>query len=181
MERYPTKFNDAWLLKPKVHNDARGFFMESYNQETLSKLGLNFNFVQDNHSLSMEKGVLRGLHYQLNPMAQTKLIRVLSGEIFDVIVDIRKNSKTFGEWQSFVLNAEDKMQLLIPKGFAHGFCTLMPKTEIIYKVDQYYGVEEDCGIIWNDPILNIKWPISEPILSDKDKNLKPFLNSLNNF
>jgi len=168
MKILDTKLVGIKLIEPVVHGDNRGFFMESYNQLTFNKHGINTVFVQDNHSLSAEAGVLRGLHYQLNPAAQTKLLRVISGEIFDVVVDIRRNSPTFGQWEGFVLSAANKHQLLVPQGFAHGFCTLEASTQVQYKVDSYYSPEHDRGIAWNDPALGIEWPISSPILSEKD-------------
>lgn len=158
----------AKLLDPVVHGDHRGFFMESYNEKIMHDLGITHHFIQDNQSLSAEPGVLRGLHYQLNPKAQTKLVRVISGAIYDVIVDIRKNSPTFGQWQGFILSEYNKRQLLAPKGFAHGFCTLVPNTQVLYKVDEYYSPEHDRGIAWNDPDLGIDWPIESPVLSKKD-------------
>lgn len=159
----------AAILEPVVHGDNRGFFMESYNEEVMQKAGVNFQFIQDNQSLSAEVGVLRGLHYQLNPKAQTKLIRVLSGVIYDVIVDVRRSSPTFGQWVGVILSEYNKRQLLVPKGFAHGFCTLVPNTQVLYKVDEYYSPENDRGILWNDPSLGIDWPVANPVLSDKDK------------
>lgn len=159
----------AALLEPAVHGDNRGFFMESFNEETMHKLGIGHDFIQDNHSLSAEVGVLRGLHYQLNPKAQTKLIRVISGAIYDVILDIRRNSQTFGQWRGYILSEYNKRQLLVPKGFAHGFCTLVPNTQVLYKVDEYYSPEHDRGILWNDPALGIDWPVTNPVLSDKDQ------------
>ncbi|CAM4522670.1 dTDP-4-dehydrorhamnose 3,5-epimerase [Paenibacillus typhae] len=159
----------AAILEPVVHGDNRGFFMESYNEEVMQKAGVNFQFIQDNQSLSAEVGVLRGLHYQLNPKAQTKLIRVLSGVIYDVIVDVRRSSPTFGQWVGVILSEYNKRQLLVPKGFAHGFCTLVPSTQVLYKVDEYYSPENDRGILWNDPSLGIDWPVARPVLSDKDK------------
>lgn len=158
----------AKLLDPVVHGDHRGFFMESYNEKIMHAIGITHHFIQDNQSLSAEPGVLRGLHYQLNPKAQTKLIRVISGAIYDVIVDIRIDSPTFGQWQGFILSEYNKRQLLVPKGFAHGFCTLVPNTQVLYKVDEYYSPEHDRGIAWNDPELGIDWPIESPILSEKD-------------
>lgn len=158
----------AKLIEPVVHGDHRGFFMESYNEKLMHENGIVHNFIQDNHSLSAEAGVLRGMHYQLSPKAQTKLIRVISGSIYDVIVDIRKDSPTFGQWQGFILSDANKRQLLVPQGFAHGFCTLAANTQVIYKVDEYYSPEHDRGIAWNDPSLNIDWPVSNPVLSDKD-------------
>lgn len=158
----------AKLIEPVVHGDHRGFFMESYNEKLMHENGIVHNFIQDNHSLSAEPGVLRGMHYQLSPKAQTKLIRVISGSIYDVILDIRKDSPTFGQWQGFILSDANKRQLLVPQGFAHGFCTLAANTQVIYKVDEYYSPEHDRGIAWNDPSLNIDWPVSNPVLSDKD-------------
>lgn len=169
MKLTPLKLDGASILEPVVHGDHRGFFMESYNEAVMGQLGINYNFIQDNQSLSAEAGVLRGLHYQLNPKAQTKLIRVLTGAIYDVILDIRKNSPTFGQWVGVILSESNKRQLLVPKGFAHGFCTLVPNTQVFYKVDEYYSPENDRGILWNDPALNIDWPVSEPLLSDKDR------------
>lgn len=157
------------IIEPNVFGDNRGFFMESYNAEHYKRLNLDFTFIQDNHSLSVEAGVLRGLHYQLNPKAQTKLIRVTNGAIYDVAVDIRKDSATFGQWIGVLLSSENKRQLLVPKGFAHGFCTIVPNTEVQYKVDEYYSPENDRGIAWNDPALGIDWPTSNPILSEKDQ------------
>lgn len=165
----PLKLTDALVLEPVVHGDHRGFFMESYNDSLFKQHGITYNFIQDNQSLSAEAGVLRGLHYQLNPKAQTKLIRVLTGAIYDVIVDIRKTSPTFGQWVGVILSEHNHRQLLVPKGFAHGFCTLVPNTQVLYKVDEYYSPENDRGILWNDPALGIDWPTSNPILSDKDQ------------
>lgn len=135
----PSKLNGALLIEPVVHGDHRGFFMESYNDNVMKQNGLPYEFIQDNQSLSAQPGVLRGLHFQLNPKAQTKLIRVLSGAIYDVIVDIRKGSPTFGQWQGFILSDHNHRQLLVPKGFAHGFCTLVPDTQVLYKVDEFYS------------------------------------------
>ncbi|CAN7722973.1 dTDP-4-dehydrorhamnose 3,5-epimerase [Paenibacillus sp. LjRoot153] len=171
MQVAKTFFLDVLLLEPRVFSDNRGFFMESYNQQKFLELGMEYLFLQDNHSLSVQSGVIRGLHYQLNPKAQTKLVRVVAGAIYDVVVDIRRSSPTFGQWAGIILSAENKRQLLVPKGFAHGFCTLVPNTEVVYKVDQYYSPEHDRGILWNDPALNIDWPTSKPILSDKDQKL----------
>lgn len=170
----PLKLEGIFLIEPQVHKDSRGFFMESYNERKLRELGIHQNFIQDNHSLSTEAGVLRGLHYQLNPKAQTKLVRVTAGAIYDVVVDIRRGSPTFGQWIGVILSAHNHRQLLVPKGFAHGFCTLVPNTEVQYKVDEYYSPECDRGILWNDPELAIDWPVTNPVLSEKDKG-HPFL------
>nr|WP_317618330.1 dTDP-4-dehydrorhamnose 3,5-epimerase [Paenibacillus sp. PL91] len=149
-------------------SDARGFFTESFNSSYFISNGINIEFFQDNHSLSVEAGVLRSMHYQLSPKAQTKLVRVTEGAIYDVVIDIRRGSPTFGQWQGFILSAANKRQLLVPQGFAHGFCTLVPNCEVQYKVDALYSPEHDRGIAWNDPSLAIDWPTSSPILSDKD-------------
>ncbi|WP_019424798.1 dTDP-4-dehydrorhamnose 3,5-epimerase [Paenibacillus sp. OSY-SE] len=159
----------AYVIEPVIHGDHRGFFMESYNEQKLKEQGISFNFIQDNQSLSAETGVVRGLHYQLNPKAQTKLVRVISGAIYDVIVDIRKKSPTFGQWVGVILSEHNHRQLLVPKGFAHGFSTLVPNTQVLYKVDEYYSPEHDRGVLWNDPALGIDWSTTYPILSDKDK------------
>lgn len=175
------KLQGAALLEPVVHGDHRGFFMESYNEQVMKDLGVTYNFIQDNQSLSAEPGVLRGLHYQLNPKAQTKLFRVLSGAVYDVILDIRRNSPTFGQWVGVILSEHNKRQLLVPKGFAHGFCTLVPNTQVSYKVDEYYSPKHDRGILWSDPALGIDWPVSEPLLSDKDKRHPVFADAEINF
>mgnify|MGYP001169986503 CR=1 FL=1 len=181
MEIFETKLPGVKLIEPVVFEDSRGFFMESYNFRKFGELGISVTFVQDNHSLSKDKGVLRGLHYQLNPMAQTKLVRVTAGAIYDVVVDIRRGSPTYGQWESFVLSAENKLQLFVPRGFAHGFCTLEPNTEVLYKVDNYYSPEHDRGIAWNDPALGIPWPVEHPILSEKDARHPRLAEAENNF
>ncbi|CAH1193300.1 dTDP-4-dehydrorhamnose 3,5-epimerase [Paenibacillus plantiphilus] len=168
MEVLQTNLHGVKLIKPTVYGDCRGFFFESYNEAAFLDNSINHTFIQDNHSFSQEAGVLRGLHYQSSPHAQTKLVRVTSGAIFDVVVDIRKGSPTFSQWQGFILSAANKHQLLVPQGFAHGFCTLVPNCEVQYKVDNLYSPEHDRGIAWNDPELNIDWPTSQPILSEKD-------------
>ncbi|UKJ81803.1 dTDP-4-dehydrorhamnose 3,5-epimerase [Priestia megaterium] len=176
-----TKFEDAVLIEPKVFGDHRGFFTESYNKEMFQQNGIDIDFIQDNHSLSQQPGTLRGMHYQLNDKAQTKLVRVTRGAIYDVIVDIRKGSPTYGEWQGFILSADNKRQLLVPKGFAHGFCTIVENTEVQYKVDELYSPEHDRGIAWNDPALNIDWPFNNPVLSDKDTKHPTLAEADNNF
>lgn len=162
---------DVKILKPKKHGDHRGFFSETYNAKALADAGIALDFVQDNHSLSGQKGVVRGLHFQLAPFAQDKLVRVIKGSIFDVAVDVRKGSLTYGQHVSAVISAEDWNQILVPVGFAHGFMTLEPDTEVIYKVTNYYAPDCDRGILWNDPALGIDWPLpaEDAILSDKDK------------
>jgi dTDP-4-dehydrorhamnose 3,5-epimerase len=163
-----SKLSGVKLIDSTVFGDHRGFFMESYNSRVFAEHGIECVFVQDNHSLSEDAGVLRGLHYQLNPKAQSKLVRVAAGAIYDVVVDIRRGSPTFGQWEGFILSASNKRQLFVPQGFAHGFCTLMPRTEVLYKVDEFYSPDNDRGIAWNDPGLGIDWPLLQPILSDKD-------------
>ncbi len=169
-----TEIPDVILIKPKVFGDERGFFMETYKKSDFEKAGIETNFVQDNHSKSI-KGVLRGLHFQKEPKSQGKLVRCLRGRIFDVAVDIRENSPTFGKWVGFELTEENKYMLWIPQGFAHGFLTLEDNTEIFYKVSgSEYSPEHDAGIIWNDEQIGINWPlenIENLILSEKDKNL----------
>lgn len=181
MKLTPLKLKDVYILEPVIHGDHRGFFMESYNKSALMQLEIHYSFVQDNHSLSVESNVLRGLHYQLNPKAQTKLVRVLSGAIYDVVLDIRQTSPTFGQWTGVILSEHNNRQLIVPKGFAHGFCTLVPNTQVLYKVDEYYSPEHDRGILWNDPDLKIDWPTSEPILSDKDQRHPLLKNAELNF
>jgi len=156
------------LVEPKVFEDERGFFMETYKMPDFVASGIKENFVQDNHSRST-KGVLRGLHYQTPPFAQGKLIWVVRGEIFDVAVDIRKGSPTYGKWVGVLLSEENKDMLYVPEGFAHGFCILSEIAEVSYKNTNVYSPQFEAGIIWNDKDLNIKWPVKEPILSEKDR------------
>lgn len=172
MEIKALEIPEIKILKPKKFGDPRGFFSETYNKKTLEAIGVDLTFVQDNHSLSTEKGTIRGLHFQLPPFAQDKLVRVLKGSIFDVAVDLRKNSPTFGKYVSAFISAEAWNQILIPIGFAHGFCTLEPQTEVEYKVTNYYSAKHERGIIWNDVDLAISWPASalEVQLSEKDQN-----------
>jgi len=161
------------LLKPKVYNDERGFFMETYNENKFSEAGITCKFVQDNHSKSTY-GVLRGLHHQIAPYAQAKLVRVIYGEIFDVAVDIRPNSPTFGKWEAVILSAENKCSLFIPEGFAHGFVVTSKEAEVVYKCNKLYAPGYEAGINWNDSKLAIKWPVANPIISAKDSTYSPF-------
>ena len=163
------------LIELKVFKDGRGFFMETYKMPDFITAGIKGNFVQENHSRS-SKGVLRGLHYQNPPFAQGKLVRVIRGEIFDVAVDIRKGSPTWGKWVGVILSEENKNILYVPAGLAHGFCVLSEIAEVIYKTTNVYSAESEAGIIWNDEDLNIEWPVKEPILSEKDEKL-PSLNN----
>ncbi len=161
---------DVRLLSPGKHGDRRGFFSETYNRKTLAAVGIDIDFVQDNHSYSADKGTVRGLHFQTPPFAQDKLVRVARGSVFDVAVDLRQGSPTYARHVSAVLSAEAWNQILVPIGFAHGFMTLEPDTEVIYKVSNYYAPDHDKGLLWNDPALGINWPISdeEAVLSNKD-------------
>jgi len=165
-----TEIPDLLIIEPRVFEDERGYFFESFNKNEFKEDNLDLTFVQDNESRSC-KGVLRGLHYQLDPYAQTKLIRVLEGEIMDIAVDIRKDSPTFGKWLGMKLSGENKKQLLIPPGFAHGFSVLSEHTVVLYKCDNYYNPEAERGIIYNDPLLQIDWGLdmSEAIISVKDQ------------
>ncbi|ELY5877508.1 dTDP-4-dehydrorhamnose 3,5-epimerase, partial [Cronobacter sakazakii] len=171
MKVVKTDISDVLIFEPKVFGDDRGFFFESFNQKTfMEAVGRKVTFVQDNHSKSA-CGVLRGLHYQLDPYAQGKLVRCVVGEVFDVAVDIRKNSTTFGKWVGVNLSADNKRQLWIPEGFAHGFLVLSETAEFVYKTTNYYNPESDRGIIWNDEDISIEWPlVRDPVLSHKDKN-----------
>jgi dTDP-4-dehydrorhamnose 3,5-epimerase len=170
MDCQPLAIPEVILFSPKVFGDERGFFFESFNARAFADvIGADLNFVQDNHSKSV-RGVLRGLHYQLSPHAQGKLVRVVRGAVFDVAVDIRKKSSTFGKWVGAELSAENKQQLWIPPGFAHAFVTLSETAEFLYKTTDYYAQESERCIAWNDPDIGIEWPISgEPILSAKDQ------------
>ncbi|MDE2579758.1 MAG: dTDP-4-dehydrorhamnose 3,5-epimerase [Hyphomicrobiales bacterium] len=159
------------IVTPKKHGDERGFFSETYNKQDFEEAGLHFDFVQDNHSLSAPAGTIRGLHYQTPPFAQDKLIRVLRGAILDVAVDIRRSSPTFGRHVAVELSAANWRQLLVPIGFAHGFCTLQPDTEVAYKTTNFYSAAHDFGLLWDDPDLAIAWPVpaGEALLSPKDR------------
>jgi dTDP-4-dehydrorhamnose 3,5-epimerase len=176
-----TYIEGLFVIEPTVYEDKRGYFLETYQYKEFSDCGLDMVFVQDNQSFSV-KGVLRGLHFQVNH-PQGKLVRVIKGEVFDVAVDLRKNSKTFGKWFGINLSDKNNKQLYIPKGFAHGFLVLSDTAEFIYKCSDYYYPGDECGIMWNDPDLNISWPIHENqeiILSDKDKkwySFKEFISS----
>lgn len=176
MQIEKTEFPGLFVIRPRVFEDHRGFFMETFNDREFRNAGLEIGFVQDNHVRSEEKGVLRGLHFQAPPSAQSKLVRVSSGAVMDVVVDIRKGSPTYGRNFSIELSSANKVQLFIPKGFAHAYVTLAPGTEFQYKVDAFYDPERDAGIRWDDPALGIEWPVSDPVLSDKDKNLQGFEN-----
>lgn len=182
MEIIKTEIPDLLIIQPKVYEDERGYFFESYNEGEFLKRGLDYKFVQDNESKS-GYGVIRGLHYQLAPYSQTKLVRVISGRVFDVAVDLRHDSPTFGKWRGIELSAENKIQFLIPKGFAHGFSVLSESATFIYKCDSLYHPEAERGINYNDPTLNIDWRIKpeDAIISPKDKVFPNFDQAEMNF
>jgi dTDP-4-dehydrorhamnose 3,5-epimerase len=173
-----TEIKGVYIIEPKVFGDHRGYFMETYNYEDFKKAGLDMVFVQDNQSKS-KKGVLRGLHYQ-NPNPQGKLVRVISGEVFDVAVDLRKGSATYGKWAGVVLSAENKKQFYVPQGFAHGFLVMSEEAEFVYKCTEFYHPEFEGSIAWDDSDIGIKWPlenIEDVMLSDKDKKAKTLKDS----
>ena len=172
-----TKLAGVVIITPDVFGDNRGFFMESWSQKKMEEVGLFYNFVQDNHSLSTVKGTLRGIHFQKGDKAPAKLVRCVRGAVLDVAVDLRHNSPTYKQWDAVVLSAENKKQLLIPRGFGHGFVTLTDEVEFLYKADNYYAPEADGGIRWNDPDIGVEWGIDKPILSAKDEK-NQFLKEL---
>lgn len=177
-----TDFPDLLIFEPKLFEDSRGYFFESYNQNICRSEGVHIDFVQDNQAQS-SYGVIRGLHYQLDPYAQTKFIRVLSGAILDVVVDLRQGSPCYGKSYSIELSAANKLQLLVPQGFAHGYSVLTATCEVFYKCDQFYNKESEGGIAYNDPMLAIDWkiPVAKQIISEKDLHHPSFENCLNNF
>ena len=171
---------DVFLIEARSFPDERGFFKETYKESEFIKNGIPLKFVQDNFSHST-KGALRGLHYQKNPMAQAKLVTALTGEIFDVAVDLRQNSPTYGKWIGEILSSDNHKMLFVPEGFAHGFCVLSETADVLYKVNREYSPEHERGIIWNDPAVDIKWPISEPVMIEKDLTSPLLKDADNNF
>lgn len=176
-----TELEGVYILEPRVFGDHRGWFTETYSKLKFKELGIDIEFVQDNHSFSAQKGTLRGLHFQLNPRAQAKLVRCTKGEILDVAVDLRRGSPMYKRWVAVELTEDNKKQLLIPQGFAHGFLTLTDDVEVQYKVDEYYSQEDDRSIRYDDPEINVDWGRIEPILSDKDINAPLLKDSDVNF
>lgn len=172
-----TKLDGVVIIEPDVFGDHRGFFMESWSQKRMEEAGLFYNFVQDNHSMSSVKGTLRGIHFQKGDKAQAKLVRCVRGAVLDVAVDLRHDSPTYKQWEAVVLSEENKKQLLIPRGFGHGFVTLTDEVEFFYKADNYYAPEADAGIRWNDPEIGVDWGVENPILSAKDEK-NPYLKDL---
>lgn len=181
MDFMKTKLEGVYIVEPKVFGDRRGFFMESYSKRVFEKAGLYYDFLQDNHSSSTVKGTLRGIHFQRGEKAQAKLVRCARGAVIDVAVDLRPNSPTYKQWVAVELSEENKRQLLIPRGFGHGFVTLTDHVEFLYKADNYYAPEADGGIRWNDPELNIDWGVENPILSEKDANAPLLKDAVTDF
>ena len=177
-----TSFPEVKVLVPAKHADERGFFSETYSRRAFAAAGIALEFVQDNHAFSVRRGTIRGLHFQVPPFAQDKIVRVIRGSIFDVVVDVRRGSPTFGRFETFLLEAAAWKQLLIPVGFAHGLCTLEPDTEIMYKVSNLYAPAHDKGVRWNDPEIGIAWPVppEEALISPKDRVL-PLLSDIPNY
>ena len=175
MEFIPKKLKGVYEIQLSPKEDNRGFFMRTYDDNIFKEANLPQNWVQENHSLSIKKGTIRGLHFQFPPNTETKFVRLVSGRLLDVYVDLRKDSPTFGQWGSTELSAEKKNALIIPKGFAHGICTLTDNCEMLYKVDAHYAPNNEYNIIWNDPEIGIEWPISYPTeISERDKNATSF-------
>ncbi|MBI4648419.1 MAG: dTDP-4-dehydrorhamnose 3,5-epimerase [Bacteroidia bacterium] len=178
MEIIERKIKGAFEIQLKPNFDDRGFFMRTFDVNIFNKNNINKNWVQENQSRSEAKGIIRGLHFQLPPYSETKLVRCIKGTIFDAFVDLRRDSPTFGKWDSIELSEENKKMVFIPSGFAHGFCTLTDVSELVYKVDNFYSPDYETGLLWNDPEIGIEWPVKDPVLSGKDKNnlsLKEFI------
>ena len=174
MKMVDTKLPDVKIMEPDVFGDHRGWFMETWSQKKLAELGVNLTFVQDNQSFTAKRGTLRGIHFQNGEWSQAKLVRVVAGAVIDVAVDLRKGSPTYLQWVGVELSAENKRQLLIPRGFGHGFVTLTDDVEFVYKVDNDYNKKSDRSVRFDDPQIGVDWGVSDPVLSDKDKNA-PFL------
>ena len=181
MEFIKTAIDGVYIVEPKVFGDHRGFFMESYSKRVFEEAGLHYDFVQDNHSSSTVKGTLRGIHFQQDPMAQAKIVRVVRGAVMDVAVDLRKGSPTYLQWVSVELSAENKRQFYIPRGFGHGFVTLTDDVDFCYKADNLYDHPSDRSIRFDDPAIGVDWGVTDPILSDKDKNAPLLADSDCNF
>jgi dTDP-4-dehydrorhamnose 3,5-epimerase len=181
LEIKPLKLQGTFEITLKKFGDSRGYFMETFSQKVFAENGVKADWVQENQSFSEQKGIVRGLHFQVPPMAQAKLLRVVQGEILDVFVDLRKHSATFGQWDSIHLSAENCKSVYIPRGFAHGFCTLTENVIVQYKVDNYYSREHDSGIRWNDSQIGVDWEVIEPILSEKDSSLPFFKDFVSPF
>lgn len=172
MKRIATRLDGVWIIEPRIHRDPRGWFVESWSRRAFAEAGMDVDFVQDNHSKS-SRGVLRGLHFQAPPRAQAKLVRCTAGKVWDVVVDLRVSSPTYGRWDGVELDAESQRMVFVPVGFAHGFCVLTESAEIQYKCSNFYAPECSCGLRWNDPSIGIPWPVADPILSDQDRRHPP--------
>ncbi len=177
-ERY---LKGVYEIRLSPIGDNRGFFMRTFDLNEFNKYGLDKLWVQENHSRSIQKGTIRGLHFQLPPFSETKLVRCINGVVLDVFVDLRENSETFGKWDSIELSATNKKMIFIPRGFAHGFCTLTEESEVLYKVDNFYSKENERGLMWNDPEIGIKWPLDTPVLSAKDQKNMTFVEFVENY
>lgn len=176
-----TKINDVYILEPAVFGDSRGWFMESWSKRNMEELGLSYNFLQDNQSFSAQKGTLRGIHFQIGEDAQAKLVRCGKGSVMDYAIDLRKGSPNYLQWIGVELSADNKRQLLIPRGFGHAFVTLTDDVEFLYKADNYYAPKADRSIRWDDPAIGVKWAVADPIMSDKDKKAPLLCDSDVNF
>lgn len=176
-----TELEDVYILEPKIFGDQRGWFTESWSKRTMEEAGFFYEFVQDNHSFSAQKGTLRGIHFQADPFAQAKLVRCTRGAVLDIVVDLRRSSSNYRKWVAVELDAKNQRQLLIPRGFGHAYLTLTENTEFLYKADQFYSPEHDRSIAWNDPDIGIIWPIDQPSLSDKDRKAPLLKDSDVNF
>jgi dTDP-4-dehydrorhamnose 3,5-epimerase len=181
MEIKERHFEGVYEIDLKPIEDCRGFFMRTYDISEFANYCLNKMWVQENHSMSLARNVIRGLHFQFPPFEESKLVRCINGVIMDVFVDLRIHSKTFGQWDSIELSAENKKMVFIPRGFAHGFCTLSKKSEVLYKVDNFYNPNHECGLKWNDSTIGIKWPCNNPIISEKDSHNISFQEFVNRF
>ena len=181
MKFISTHIDGVYIVEPEIFGDHRGYFMESWSLKEFNKNGLDYNFVQDNHSFSAKKGTLRGIHFQKGNFAQAKLVRCIKGAVLDVAVDLRPNSSTYKKWISIELTAENFRQLLIPRGFGHGFLTLTDNVEFLYKADNFYNPQSESGICWNDPQLAINWGVKSPILSEKDSKYTFLKNTVTDY
>jgi dTDP-4-dehydrorhamnose 3,5-epimerase len=181
MEFTARKLDGVYEITLKPHLDKRGYFMRTFDINAFKESDLHFNWVQENHSRSEQKGIIRGLHFQLPPYSETKLVRCIQGAILDVFVDLRKDSPGFEQWDCIELSAANKKMILIPRGFAHGFLTLTDISEVVYKVDNFYSKEFERGLMWNDQQIGIDWPVKKPILSDKDKQNMTFIEFVNEY
>lgn len=181
MKKINTELPEVYIIEPQIFGDHRGWFMETWSEAKYKELDINKHFVQDNHSYTAKKGTLRGLHFQNNPMAQCKIVRCVAGAVMDVAVDLRKGSPNYLKWVAVELSADNKRQLLIPRGFAHGFLTLTDNVEFVYKADNFYSVEYDRSIRFDDPTISVDWGISEPVLSEKDLDAPLLIESDCNF